>query len=153
MRPKVIYTHNMADRHDSHVAAFTRVLQALRALEPEFRPQEFYGCEVWRSLDWLTGPDRRVSDVGARPNLLRALMGLYDSQIAGGKNYDTANFGRRQANATYNDAYRADDASLLELSMDLKPLLDNPELTPADYFQRLHKRFGDDVQERLRAVQ
>ncbi|MDO5295276.1 MAG: PIG-L family deacetylase [bacterium] len=149
MRPRVIYTHNLADRHDSHVAALLRTLQALRELGPDYYPQEFYGCEVWRSLDWLTGSDRRICDVGEHPNLMRALMGVYDSQIAGGKSYDAANFGRRQSNATYNDAYHADNASMLELTMDLRPLLADPALSPAEYFAQMHKRFGDDVQERL----
>ena len=152
LRPKVIYTHNLADRHDSHVAALLRVLRALRELGPDYYPQEFYGCEVWRSLDWLTGPDRRLADVSAHPNLMRALMGLYDSQIAGGKNYDTANFGRRQSNATYNDAYHADSASMLELTMDLRPLLDDPSLEPQEYFARMHRRFGNDVRERLQSM-
>ena len=150
LRPQVIYTHNLADRHDTHVAAVLRVVQALRELGEEYWPREFYGCEVWRSLDWLTGSDRRVAEVGAHQNLMRALMGLYDSQIAGGKGYDLANVGRRQANATYSDAYHPDDMSLAELSMDLLPLLQEEGLTPEAYFARLNSHFAQDVTERLR---
>ncbi|MBQ7569215.1 PIG-L family deacetylase [bacterium] len=152
LRPEVIYTHNLADRHDSHVAALLRVVQALRELGPDYYPREFYGCEVWRSLDWLAGEDRCVCDVGANPNLMQTLMGLYDSQISGGKNYAAANFGRRQSNATYSDAYHADDVSLLELAMDLRPLLINPSLTPEDYFSELNSRFSLDVRQRLRRM-
>lgn len=150
LRPQVIYTHNLADRHDTHVAALLRVVQALRELGEDYWPREFYGCEVWRSLDWLTGSDRRVAEVGGHLNLMRALMGLYDSQIAGGKGYDLANVGRRQANATYSDAYHPDDMSLAELSMDLLPLLKEKDLTPAAYFARLNGHFVQDVTDRLR---
>lgn len=149
LRPQVIYTHNLADRHDSHVATALRTIEALRELGPEYYPQEFYGCEVWRSLDWLTGSDRCTRDVSEHPNLMRALMGIYDSQIAGGKGYDIANFGRRQGNATYNDAYHPDESSLMELAMDLKPLLIEKDLTPELYFERLNDNFRRDVADRL----
>src|SRR5579862_1821272 len=52
-RPRVLYTHNPADKHDTHVAVVVAVLQAIRELPREQRPQAVYGCEVWRDLDWL----------------------------------------------------------------------------------------------------
>ncbi len=152
MRPQVIFTHNLADRHDSHVATVLRVVRALRELGEEYYPQRFLGYEVWRSLDWLTGEDRQMGDVSARPNLMRALMGLYDSQIAGGKSYDLANFGRRQGNATYNDAYHADASSMLELSMDLRPLLLDASLDPIAYFEALNDNFRRDVRDRMQRM-
>lgn len=99
-RPQVIYTHNLADKHDTHVSVALRTLAALRALPKEARPQHLYGCEVWRSLDWLCDEDKVVFDLQARENLAMALVGVYDSQICGGKRYDLATAGRRRANAT-----------------------------------------------------
>lgn len=152
-RPQVIYTHNLADRHDTHVAVGVSLIEALRAIADQYRPQEFYGCEVWRSLDWLTGEDRRCFDVGSHPALSSALTGLFDSQIAGGKRYDLAALGRRQANATYNDAYHADNAALLELAMDLTPLLEDVHLSLSDYLSSLIENFRCDCVKRLSAFE
>ena len=56
-RPQVVYTHNLADKHDTHVGTAVKVIAAIRCLEEAERPQKLYGCEVWRDLDWLH-PDR-----------------------------------------------------------------------------------------------
>ena len=32
MKPQVIYTHNLADKHDTHVAVTLRLIRALREL-------------------------------------------------------------------------------------------------------------------------
>ena len=131
------------------MAVVTAVVQALRRLPPEDHPEEFYGCEVWRSLDWLVDVDRRTFDVSAHENLTMALMGLYDSQIAGGKRYDLATAGRRRANATYLDPYAPDPANLLEYCMDLAPLLRNPDLSVVDFALERVDRFREDVRRRL----
>ena len=132
-RPQVIYTHNLADRHRTHLATVLLTIEALRELGKEYYPKEFYGGEVWRSLDWLASDKRCSFDVSSKANLNMSLMGLYDSQIEGGKNYHEATLGRKRANATYADAYAADKSRLLELFMNLHPLLENPQLSPLDY--------------------
>src|SRR5689334_9071096 len=38
-RPEVVYLHQPADKHDTHVAVFLRCLEALRALPKEKRPR------------------------------------------------------------------------------------------------------------------
>jgi hypothetical protein len=73
-RPQVIYTHNLADKHDTHVAVVLRTLQALRELPREARPEHVYGCEVWRDLDWLSDADKVVFDVQAHENLAMSLV-------------------------------------------------------------------------------
>jgi len=52
-RPRVIYTHNLADKHDTHIAVGIPVIKAIRELPESSRPKALYGCEVWRSLDWI----------------------------------------------------------------------------------------------------
>jgi LmbE family N-acetylglucosaminyl deacetylase len=42
-QPQVVYTHNLADKHDTHVSVALRVIQALRSRPPEERPQHVYG--------------------------------------------------------------------------------------------------------------
>ncbi len=148
-RPRVVYTHNLCDRHDSHVAVATAVIGALRRLGPACHPEEFYGCEVWRSLDWLVESDRRAFDVSAHENLTMAMMGVFDSQIAGGKRYDLATAGRRRANATYHDAYTPDRVTMLEYAMDLRPLLEEPDRSPVDYALEMVARLARDVRHRL----
>jgi LmbE family N-acetylglucosaminyl deacetylase len=148
-RPRVLYTHSLCDRHASHVAVATLVVAALRRLGPEYHPREFYGCEVWRSLDWLMPEDRVDFDVSAHENLTAALTGVYDSQIAGGKRYDLATSGRRRANATYHDAYAPDQVTLMEHAMDLGPLLRDPSLSMVDFALGMVDRLAVDVRQRL----
>ena len=104
-----------ATRHDTHVATFLRCLEALRALPPEMRPQKVYGCEVWRKLDWPVNDDKVMLWVDKHPHMLRPLLGVFDSQISGGKRYDLAEEGLRHANATYFDSHTTDKTSLLSL--------------------------------------
>ena len=52
-RPGLVYTHNPADKHDTHVGVVIATLQAIRELPAQARPQTVWGCEVWRDLDWL----------------------------------------------------------------------------------------------------
>jgi LmbE family N-acetylglucosaminyl deacetylase len=148
-RPKTIYTHNLADKHDTHVAVALRVIQALRALKPAELPLKVYGCEVWRDLDWLHDSDKVAFDVSAHENLQAALLGVFDSQIAGGKRYDLATLGRRRANATYYASHGVDRTTGTVFAMDLTPLILNPELRPAEFIDGFIEGFHQDVGDRL----
>ena len=100
-KPQVVYTHNLFDKHDTHVGVVLRVIEAIHSLPAASRPQRLYGCEVWRDLDWVVDGDKVIFDVSAHENLQAALMGVFDSQICGGKRYDLATMGRRRAHATH----------------------------------------------------
>ena len=100
-QPRVVYTHNPADKHETHIAVVVPVIQAIRDLPRDQRPQAVHGCEVWRDLDWLGDAEKIVHDVSSNDSLAAALNGIFDSQIAGGKRYDLAVTGRRRANATF----------------------------------------------------
>ena len=123
-KPKYLYTHNLADKHETHVATALKVIAALRRLSPEERPEKVYGCEVWRDLDWLCDDEKVYLDCGAHPNLMRCLSAVFDSQIVGGKRYDLAAEGRRLANATFSASHACDTYSALNYAMDLTPLMD-----------------------------
>ncbi|MGA2077783.1 MAG: PIG-L family deacetylase, partial [Terriglobia bacterium] len=123
-KPQVIYTHNLADKHDTHVAVTLRLIQALRELPADSRPQHLYGCEVWRNLDWLNDDDKVIFDVDGHENLATSLVGLFDSQVAGGKRYDLATMGRRRANATYLASHGVDKSTSLIFAIDLTPVMD-----------------------------
>ena len=83
------------------LAVALRVIEAIRRLDQAERPARLVGCEVWRALDWIVDSDKVQMNVSAHENLQFALLGVFDSQIAGGKRYDLASMGRRRANATY----------------------------------------------------
>ncbi len=148
-QPEVVYTHNLADRHDTHVATALAAIEACRSLARENRPKRLLGGEVWRDLDWLTDADKVVEDVGERESLGLALIGLFDSQIAGGKRYDLAVLGRRRAHATYRESHQLDHSTALSLAMDLTPLLQADRLEPMSLVRTLVERFAAEVGERL----
>ena len=149
--PQILYVHNPCDRHDTHVATFMRCVEALRMLPKDKRPQKIYGCEVWRKLDWLLSEDKVMLWVDKHPHLLRPLLGVFDSQISGGKRYDLAEEGLRHANATYFDSHTTDKTSLLTFAMDLTPLAHDDSIDVEEYTLSYVRRLEADVQKRLRA--
>lgn len=150
-QPEIVYLHNPCDRHDTHVATFLRCLEALRSLPKDIRPRKVYGCEVWRKLDWLLTDDKVMLWVDKHPHLLRPLLGVFDSQISGGKRYDLAEEGLRHANATYFDSHTTDKTSLLTFAMDLTPLVKDETVDVEEYTLGYVRRLEQDVQTRLRA--
>jgi LmbE family N-acetylglucosaminyl deacetylase len=150
-RPRVVYTHNPADKHDTHIAVVVPVIQAIRDLPREQRPQAVHGCEGWRDLDWLGDAEKVVHDVSGRNNLAFALNGIFDSQIAGGKRYDLAVMGRRRSNATFFQSHGVDRCDALAFAMDLTPLAHDDSLDIVEYVTGAIDRFRDDVVAKLRS--
>jgi LmbE family N-acetylglucosaminyl deacetylase len=148
-RPEVLFTHNLADKHDTHVATALRVIEACRGLPAEARPRRVLGGEVWRDLDWMNDRDKVALDVQARESLALALLGVFDSQITGGKRYDLATLGRRRAHATYHESHGLDVTTALTFAMDLTPLVADVSLDPRVYAQGFIDRFAAEVRARL----
>lgn len=148
-RPKIIFTHNLADKHDTHVAVGLRVIEALRRLAPDERPQKVLGCEVWRSLDWMNDDDKVVMDLSSHENLQHALLGVFDSQIAGGKRYDLAAMSRRRANATFFESHGVDVMTGMSVAMDLTTLMNDSNVQPSDYIMEYIHRFEVDIKARI----
>jgi len=146
---EVVYLHQPADKHDTHVAVMAQGIRALRALPPEKRPKRVLGCEVWRDLDWMVDTDKQVLDVGAYPNVAASVVGVFDSQITGGKRYDLATAGRRVAHATYHTSHATDRFAGITWAMDLTPLVADPSLSLAEFTVTLIERFKQDVLSRL----
>lgn len=153
-KPEVVYTHNPADKHDTHIGVVIAALQAMRELPRDQRPKQVIGCEVWRNLDWLLDGEKVLMDVSGRDNLAAALNGVFDSQIAGGKRYDLATLGRRAANATFFESHSTDKTTQLIFGMDLTPVVvdeskdilefvcDHIDRFKADVRQKVGKRLG-----------
>jgi LmbE family N-acetylglucosaminyl deacetylase len=152
-KPEIVYLHNLADKHDTHIGVAMRSIAALRAVRAETRPAKVYGCEVWRDLDWLSDDEKHALPVSARSNIAAALVGVFDSQVTGGKRYDLATAGRRLAHATYFASHGTDQESALSFAMDLTPLVDDPSLSISDYVTGFIDRFRADVARRIAAAQ
>ncbi len=136
MKPEVVYTHNPADKHETHLRVLVALLQALKEAPPTHRPKRLWGCEMWHGLDWLVDGDKVILDVGGHGHFAgaAALNGVFDSQIAGGKRYDLAVEGRRRANATLLDAYSGDT------------------LTEASFTLQYVNRLGNDIRHKLQCT-
>jgi LmbE family N-acetylglucosaminyl deacetylase len=147
--PEVIYTHNLCDKHDTHVAVALRTIAALRALPQDKRPKKVIGCEVWRDLDWLPDNLKVSMDTTRHDNLQAALIGVFDSQVAGGKRYDLAAAGRRKAHATFSESHGVDQSQGLIYGMDLTPLVQDDSIDPLKFTQDLVAAFSADVTARI----
>jgi LmbE family N-acetylglucosaminyl deacetylase len=149
-RPRVVYTHNPVDKHETHVAVGLAVIRAIRGLSPDRRPPAVYGCEVWRNLDWLQDRKKVALDISGHENIAAALIGVYDSQVAGGKRYDLATLGRRRANATYFESHATDQAEALWFAMDLTPLVRDDTLDIREFVLGHIDDFRRDVEAQIR---
>lgn len=151
-KPQILYTHNLADKHDTHIGVVTKVIHAIRSLEPSNRPQQVWGCEVWRDLDWLSDQAKVLLPTDQHPNLAAALVEVFDSQIVGGKRYDLACIGRRLANATYFESHAVDTAKSMTFAMDLTPLIIDDTLDITQFVLNHINAFKQDVQRRVQSM-
>lgn len=150
-QPEVCYTHNLADKHPSHVAVCIATLEACRRLPPHARPRKLYACEIWRDLDWLNDEEKVALDASAHPELADKLYACFDSQIAGGKNYHQAVIARQTANATFSQPNHPDRAQRLTFALDLTPLLEDDALDLAEYLRGAIERFQNTALDALRS--
>ena len=133
LKPKAIYTHSLLDKHPTHLGVALKVISALRKLPKKERPGTVYGCEVWRGLDWVDDERKIGFDVSRNPRLQKALIDVFASQVAEGKDYTKASIGRRYQNATYYQPHSVDRHKMVSYAIDLTPLVENPNLSIEDF--------------------
>jgi len=150
-RPEILYLHNPADKHDTHIAVLYRCLEAIKALPPSQRPRRVLGCEVWRDLDWLPDNEKVALDSGRDPGLALKLLAVFDSQVSGGKRYDLAAMGRRAANATFHTSHATDNVAGITWAIDLTPVTRDGGPSLAEFTAGIVGRFAADVAARLKA--
>jgi LmbE family N-acetylglucosaminyl deacetylase len=148
-RPGVVYLHQPADKHDTHVAVLLRCLEAMRSLPAAQRPPRVLGVEAWRGLDWLMDDEKVALDCAAHPELALKIMQVFESQIEGGKRYDRAAVGRRQANATFHTSHATDKFTEVAWAMDLTPLVADEKLSVKDFTLARVDRLRNDISGRL----
>jgi len=149
VQPRVVYTHNPADKHDTHVGVVIAALEAIRKMPVGQRPDKLYGCEVWRDLDWLNDDDKVCLDVSGSEELAAALIVCHDSQITHAKRYDLATMGRRRANATYSDSHGNTPETYVTHAMDLSALIHNDALSLQDFVVEKVRGFEQSVMNTL----
>lgn len=124
---RILYTHNPADKHKTHIGVLKNTIKALKKVPEEYRPEKVYGCECWRDLDWLCDEEKVIFDLSGYGRLLRKILGMHKSQIAGGKRYDIAVDGRRKANATFYKSHSVDNILLASFGLDMTELMEKDE--------------------------
>lgn len=149
-RPEVVYLHQPADKHDSHVAVLSCCIDALREVAAYHVPDRVIGCEVWRSLDWLDDDEKIAMICDPYPELAAKLYGVFETQIAGGKRYDLAVEGRRRANATMFDSHSSDIYTSVAWGVDLRPLVLDGGLAMEAFILEKIDKLSDDVRDRIR---
>jgi LmbE family N-acetylglucosaminyl deacetylase len=82
-RPETVYTHDPADGHPHHIQVCQAVVDAVRRLPEAIRPKYVYGCEGWRSMDWIPPDLRACFDVSGHEELGASLIQVYATQDAG----------------------------------------------------------------------
>lgn len=147
-RARVLYLHNPADKHDTHIGVLHCCLEALARLPREKLPQQVWGCEVWRGLDWMLERDKTALDCSAHPELRKQLVAVFRSQMAGGKRYDLAAEGRWISNATFRDPHAADGIEALTWAVDLTPVV-RGEIDLNLWMSGKLAAFHRDIKERL----
>ena len=93
--------------------------------------------------------DKIPFDLSKQENFQQALLGVFDSQISGGKRYDLASMGRRKANATYFESHGLDSTQGLSFGMDLTPLIIDDNKSISAFILGHINRFMEDVTGRI----
>lgn len=148
-QPEILYLHNPFDKHDTHVAVFLRTMEAIRTLPAEKRPKCVLGGEVWRDLDWVPDDAKIALPVDQYESLSAALLGVFDSQISGGKRYDLATAGRRVANATFSQSHATDISRAVSWAIDLTPMTKEGGPDVEEFVNDMLNRFCEDVSGRI----
>jgi len=62
IKPTTIITHNPFDTHATHKAVFNKVVEAIKSMPEELRPEMLFGGEVWGSI--MNSEQRTVNSCG-----------------------------------------------------------------------------------------
>jgi LmbE family N-acetylglucosaminyl deacetylase len=145
-QPEVVYTHNLFDKHKTHVSVTLHLIEALKMVG--HRPKSFFGVEVWRSLDWLADEKKQVLAV-EDPQMVRDLIDCHQTQTSE-KKYHEATLGRMRANATFFDALKSDQDGYQLFALDYLPLLQGQTLK--SFYQEHIQEFQDSLETNLQGL-
>ena len=117
----------------------------MRLIRDEYRPEKFYGCEVWRGLDWVMDEDKVLLDTSNKPELALGLIKGFESQIDGGKRYDLAEIGRRHANVTFASSHEVDELESGNFAIDMTTWIEKDSLKPEEFFEKYLEKLKADI--------
>lgn len=149
LRPEVIYTHSVLDKHLTHLGVALKVIEAVRRLPKEEQPKLFYGCEVWRGLDWISDDLKVGFNISRNEKLQKRLLNVFKSQIEGGKEYTKASIGRRYQNATYFQSHSIDTYKMVSLGIDYRPLIKNKDLSVKEFALSFVDKLKEEVESNI----
>jgi LmbE family N-acetylglucosaminyl deacetylase len=122
LKPRIIYTHSLLDRHPSHVAVAVKVINALRSMKKGDQPKVLYGCESERDLDWVN-PEKVVTfNISKNLRLQRQLISAHKSSNMS-RDFVNAAIGRRLVNAVFNRDEKKKSAKLTAKAINMTTLL------------------------------
>ena len=133
--------HNLADKHDTHVAVALHSIAALRRCHAA-RPKRVYGCEVWRGSGLAARHPQDRSRLRA-PKPRRRAGGRVRFANRGGKRYDLATAAAPRQRHLFHLTQR--DAHPLTFAMDLTPLIEDVNLDVAAFVRGFIQRFEREV--------
>lgn len=143
-KPEIVITHNLLDKHSTHIATCIKVIDALREIKDIYKPKQVIGLEVWRGLDWLSSKDKLFFDTSKNKKLEKNLLNVFESQVEGGKRYDLAAIGRRYANATFFESHNTDEVKSLNYGLDMTEFVySNKSYT--EFIKEKIKNFEEEV--------
>ena len=149
IRPQVLYLHNPADRHATHVSVCLHAVEALRRMPEVHLPEQIWGVEVWRGLDWVDPAQITILDVSGSSELQSKLLASHQSQLQDGKRYDLAVRGRNVANATFASSTSVDELESAIYALDLRPLVGADAISVADYIRQLASQLQSELLKNL----
>ena len=131
--PRHVWTHSCWEerKHVTHSRVFERTVDAILRLPPDLRPQNLYGGEVWNPLGWVSPQYRKRFDVTQAVSLMRALLKMYESQVA--RTYVQGMIGRWLGNATYEDAHSVQGVRAVAYAADMTALIHDPPVSIEAY--------------------
>lgn len=144
-----IYTHNLMDKHDTHVAVAIKLIEALRKLPKDKRPKKLIGCEVWRGLDWILDSDKVQMDLDINDTFVLDMVQIFASQVEGGKRYDLATLGRMHANSTFSESHSVDQTNKRWYGIDLTPLIEDTSLSVVNFIENIQQHLYQDINQRI----
>ena len=150
VQPDVVYTHNIFDKGDIHTLTAIRVIEAILGLEEDKRPRLLYGCEIFRSLDWLPDKYKVVFDLSENKELQSRLIGVYDTRMEQSRNYNKAVVGRKLAHATFGNSNSSiDEEKLIWYGINLTPVIQKG-ITLDEYCVKILNDFNKELLEYIK---
>ena len=131
---EIVYTHNLADKHDTHSPSRCARSRRFATSPGGARPERLSGARSRRDLDWLDrrGMGRARPLPSARPAKTALRLGLrLGARSVAASGSTRAEAGRRRAAPPAYAAWHGTDvATALTYAMDLTPLVVNARLDP-----------------------